>query len=217
LLLLPGPARSDLEATVRSNVMKYIYGLYDRQHPGTLRYIGQTDNPPRRLRNHWNSRRQPPNENREWEHRLSEWIKGLDSIPIMKILIPVDDSEADRAEHDAIVEARDLYGTGQILNDNAGVSNRVWFRNIMSGPDIRVNVEASSSRAAIVPESDPLISMQGKNAKKRSIPAHMNPSGHRDAPVLHIRQWAIQHGYDVGDRGRLSPHIIADYEAAMAS
>lgn len=82
------------------------------------------------------------------------------------------------------------------------------------------------TRAAIVSsvyqlDSEKPDSVNRSSAKripqKRSIPAHANPSGHRDAPVLHIRQWAKQHGYDIGDRGRLSPYIISEYESAMAS
>lgn len=34
------------------------------------------------------------------------------------------------------------------------------------------------------------------------------------APHLHIRRWAREAGYDVSDRGPLSPSIIKDYERA---
>ena len=119
--------------------MKYIYGLYNQNSINRLRYIGQTDDPRRRLREHWRCKDHPPRDDREWERRINEWIRSLSSPPSMRILLMVDDTEADRAEHDAIVEAQRLYGTGQLLNDNTGVDNVHWFRKLMNGTDLRVN------------------------------------------------------------------------------
>jgi hypothetical protein len=38
----------------------------------------------------------------------------------------------------------------------------------------------------------------------------------RHSPTRHIRTWAKEHGYKVGDRARLPDKVISDYEAAHA-
>ena len=119
--------------------MKHVDGLHDPTTSDRLRYIGQTDDPRRRLREHWRCKDHPPRDDREWERRINEWIRSLSSPPSMRILLMVDDTEADRAEHDAIVEAQRLYGTGQLLNDNTGVDYALGSVSSANGTDLRVN------------------------------------------------------------------------------
>jgi hypothetical protein len=180
--------------------MKYIYGLYSQNQPDTLRYIGQTDNPPRRLREHWSARR-PKSNNREWEHRLSEWIVSLVNIPIMKILLPVDDSEADRAEHDAILEAWSKYGTGQILNVNSGIDNRIWFDRITRGPDIRVNAGPAS----------------GGNRRPDGQVSRISAKRVVKTLDQEIRAWGLENGYKMGYRGRIPVECLQAYRIANSA
>jgi GIY-YIG catalytic domain-containing protein len=182
--------------------MKYIYGLYDSRYPGNLRYIGQTDNPSRRLREHWASRRNPPNRGKEWEHRLTEWLLGLDNMPVMLVHMSIEDGEANRAEHDFIVEARDAYGTGQILNDNAGVSNRVWFRSVMSRPAFRVE---PSSKVETPSDAE-----YGESPRPRK-------SRGRYPDQIAIREWGLANGYEMGFNNRIPIGCLHAYRAAHRS
>ena len=179
--------------------MKYIYGLYNQNSINKLRYIGQTDNPRRRLREHWRCKDQPPRDDREWERRINEWIRSLSSPPSMRILLMVDDTEADRAEHDAIVEAQRLYGTGQLLNDNTGVDNVHWFRKLMNGTDLRVNPQGGVA-------DNEIKAMASRDERTEWARNH--------SPKAHIRDWARAHpDYKnlIGIRGVLPAHVIEAY------
>lgn len=80
----------------------------------------------------------------------------------------------------------------------------------------------SLAHAQIISDSAQLISVQKDDSAipqkpKRAIASSAYPSGHRDAPVLHIRLWAKQQGYEIGERGRIRPSIVSAYNSAMAS
>lgn len=93
----------------------YIYGLYDLKKPNTIRYIGKSNNPKRRLTAH------------KWERRSKlstrkiNWIKSLDGKIGMKILkiCPLSDFE----EYEANIIQ--LYKSENLTNsDESGQGNK---------------------------------------------------------------------------------------------
>lgn len=79
-------------------------------------------------------------------------------------------------------------------------------------------------RPALVTETRQLTSVKRDIANRpppirpalRKGPARKTVSGHRDAPVLHIREWAKEHGYELGTVGRIPRAIITEYQTAMS-
>jgi hypothetical protein len=119
----------------------------------------------------------------------------------MKILLPVDDSEANRAEHDAIVVAWNTYGTGQILNDNAGIDNQAWFHNIIHGPDIRVSISSVTDAIA----SHEYVERPGAGVSRRRGKYQEDQD---------VRDWCEQNGFPLGFKNRISIEGLRAYRAA---
>jgi hypothetical protein len=77
-----------------------IYAITDAR--GVIKYVGQSINAAKRQRKHWESRRR-------LNHKLAQWLRTLDAPPPWRLLVIVEDAEANRTERCLIAAARAAY------------------------------------------------------------------------------------------------------------
>jgi hypothetical protein len=188
--------------------MIYIYGLHDPD--GKLRYIGQTNNPEFRLRNHWLYRDVP----RTWWLPVCMWLRTLRKRPEMRIIETVSRKYANAVEVEYILNAREDY-PGQMLNvlpypgrdapewaawdemerlDNSGFipRERLSFRERWDDPEYREAWMARMKAYWNEPGS--------REAQGDRLRAQWDDPEFRERRTEQVRQWARNGGASAGGR-----------------
>ncbi len=168
-----------------------IYALCD-PHTGEVRYVGKSDDPARRFRQHLE-----PGQLNRYKSRKNSWIKGLLTQgfePILDILDVVPSDQADHAEQEYIglwrylVGDRLLNGTdggdgGAITDPEAKARIRAAHLGAKASTETRARMSASALRRCADPKERARLASIG-NGKPPVLTGVKNPKAKLDEDAV---------------------------------